>query len=59
MTDSPDGGPLTPPALSLNITDVPRTLSAYGEGYPLPPMTTQADHDAFEAEQYRGCQERD
>ena len=59
MTHSPDGGPLTAPALNQTETDVPRTLSAYGEGHPLPPMKTQADRDAFEAEQRRGWQERD
>jgi len=71
MTDSPDGGPLSVPAsnspeahqvtqppLRDLTADVPRTLSAYGEGHPLPPMETQADRDAFEADQRRGWLER-
>ena len=66
MTDSPDGGPLsaapkspTGASIHRDADDVPRHLSAYGEGQPLlPPMETQADRDAFETEQRRGWQER-
>lgn len=69
MTDSPDGGPLNRPVVQTPISsamtppnltpgDVPRTLAAYGEGYPLPPMETEADRDAFEVAQRRGWQDR-
>ncbi len=69
MTDSPAGGPLhrsvvqTPVSSAMtspNLAsdDVPRTLAAYGEGHPLPPMETEADRDAFEAAQRRGWQDR-
>lgn len=38
--------------------DVPRTLAAYGEGVPLPPLTTDEERDAFEGEQRRGWNDR-
>lgn len=38
--------------------DVPRFLCAYGEGEPLPPLTTEAERTAFEAEQRKGWQDR-
>lgn len=69
MTDSPDGGPLDRPVIQTPISsamtppnlvpdETPRTLAAYGEGHPLPPMETEADRDRFEAEQRRGWLDR-
>lgn len=67
MTDSPKGGPLpaaapksaeSPSVTQQRFKDVPRALSAYGEGVPLPPMKTQADRDAFDGEQRRGWFDR-
>lgn len=69
MTDSPDGGPLHTPEVQTHVSsamtppnlardDTPRTLAAYGEGIPLPPMKTQTDRDRFEAEQRRDWLDR-
>lgn len=60
MTDSPDGGPHSSGTMMPRQMpdDAPRTLAAYREGHPLPPMETEEDRDAFEAEQRRGWQDR-
>ena len=58
MQNSPE--PLYGPDTSASGTedDVPRALSAYGEGPPLPPVETPSQRDAFERKQRTAWEHR-